>query len=72
MEMSTKITIILNGHPHETGDGGTVESLLRDLGMDGKPLVVELDEVAVFPRDYAHTAVPAGARVEMVVLAAGG
>jgi len=72
MEMNTKISIILNGRPHEADDGATVESLLRELGMEGKPLVVELNEVVVFPRDYAHTAVPAGARLEIVVLAAGG
>ena len=66
------MTIILNGRPHGTNDGATVESLLRELGMNEKPLVVELNEVAVLPREYAQTAVPAGARVEIVVLAAGG
>lgn len=70
--MKTNATITLNGQPHGIGVPLTVAGLLDSLGMAGKPVVVELDEVAVFPRDFAQTPVVDGARVEIVVLAAGG
>ncbi len=50
----------------------SVNELLESLGFGGKPVVVELDEEAVFPRDFATTMVGDGARVEVVALAAGG
>jgi sulfur carrier protein len=65
-------TITLNGSPHPLADDTTVASLLDALGLSGKPVVVELDGEAVFPRDHAQTLVADGARVEIVTLAAGG
>lgn len=50
----------------------TVDALLESIGFGGKPCVVELDEQAVFPRDFGSTVVGEGARVEVVTLAAGG
>lgn len=70
--MSPNATITLNGQPHGIEVPMTVAGLLRSLGMEGKPVVVELDEVAVFPREFSHTSVADGAKVEIVVLAAGG
>jgi thiamine biosynthesis protein ThiS len=49
-----------------------VGALLASLGLEGKPVVVELDEQAVFPRDYAIVEVRSGSKVELVTLAAGG
>jgi thiamine biosynthesis protein ThiS len=72
MEMNPNATIMLNGQSHGIELPMTVGGLLCSLGMEGKPVVVELDEVAVFPRDFPRTPVPDGARVEIVVLAAGG
>ena len=64
--------IYLNGNPHELDSPSTVSELLEGIGFGGKPVVVELNEQAVFPRDYAVTRVEDGARVEVVTLAAGG
>lgn len=64
--------IILNGTPHEITSAMAVADLLASLGLAGKPVVVELDEQAVFPRDYEKLQVSEGARVEVVTLAAGG
>ena len=66
------MTITLNGNPHELEGELSIYSLLASLGMEGRPVVVELDEQAVFPRDYEQTLVGNGARVEIVALAAGG
>ncbi len=64
--------IQLNGQPHGIGSEISVLELLESLGLGGKPVVVELNEEAVFPRDYANARIAAGARVEIVTLAAGG
>ncbi len=66
------MNITLNGTPHEITGPMSLSSLLESLGLAGKPVVIELDEQAVFPRDYDATAVADGSRVEVVTLAAGG
>jgi sulfur carrier protein len=64
--------IILNGNPHEIAQSMTLTALLADIGLGGKPVVVELDQQAVFPRDYPEVTFTDGAKVEIVMLAAGG
>ncbi len=71
MEMNP-VSIRLNGSPHSLDSPMPLSSLLESLGLAGKPVVVELDENAVFPMDYPNLIVGDGARVEVVVLAAGG
>ncbi len=66
------ITIILNGAPCQFAGPIMVTDLLESLGLGAKPVVVELNEMVVFPRDYALTPVTDGARLEVVTLAAGG
>lgn len=65
-------TITLNGSPHSVVGAISLARLLENIGLAGKPVVVELNEEAVFPRDYCQTLVEPGARVEIVTLAAGG
>ena len=67
-----RMMIQLNGQQHEIGSEISVLELLESLGLGGKPVVVELNEGAVFPRDYATAGITDGARVEIVMLAAGG
>ena len=64
--------ISLNGQPHELAAPVSVERLLQDVGLGGKPVVVELNLEAIFPRDFPATQVNGGDRVEIVTLAAGG
>lgn len=66
------MTIILNGQPHALEGQTSIRQLLSHLGMEARPVVVELDERALFPRDYDHTLLADGSRVEIVALAAGG
>lgn len=68
----TAITIQLNGRPHPLPAPLNLAELLDTLGLAGKPVVVELDLAAVFPRDFAAATVRDGSRVEIVTLAAGG
>ena len=70
--MSQTATITLNGAPHPIAGPITLATLLENLGLAGKPVVVELNEQAVFPRDYPQTLVEPESRLEIVTLAAGG
>ena len=66
------MTITLNGKPHELVGPMTIRELLVELGFEGKPVVVELNQEPVFPRDHDQTRVEADSKVEIVALAAGG
>jgi sulfur carrier protein len=73
MEITTStMTIYLNGISHPIETVVTLSELLENLGFSGKPVVVELNEQAIFPRDYPTVLIEEGARVEIVTLAAGG
>ena len=62
----------LNGTPHPIDGPIPLDRLLDSLGLAGKPVVAELNKLAVFPREYPQTIVEPGARLEIVTLAAGG
>ena len=64
--------ILLNGQPHQFEGEATVAALLAILGLDRKPVVVELDGEALTQADHPRAALTEGARVEVIVLAAGG
>ena len=66
------MTLQLNGVSHEIESAMSVTDLLSSIGLEGKPVVVEINEEAVFPRDYPQLMVGDGDRVEVVMLAAGG
>lgn len=70
--MSAADSIVLNGKPHPLDRELPLTGLLETLGLAGKPVVVELNQTAVFPRDYSRTSVKPGDHVEIVTLAAGG
>ncbi|MFC7337093.1 sulfur carrier protein ThiS [Haloferula chungangensis] len=50
----------------------TVDQLLHELDLAGKPVVVELNREAVLPGDYPSTPVSDGSELEIVTIAAGG
>ena len=68
----TPISIQLNGRLRPLPGPLSLAALLDSLGLAGKPVVVELNQSVVFPRDYPLTLVSDGARLEVVTLAAGG
>ena len=70
--MNPPPAITVNGTPRPLEHPCTLEQLIVSLGLAGQPVVAELNEQAVFPRDYAATTVDPGARIEIVTLAAGG
>ena len=50
----------------------TIDSLLSELDLAGKPVVVELNREAVLPADYSATSISDGSELEIVTIAAGG
>ena len=70
--MNHPITITVNGAAITVEAETTLAGLLDQLALAGRPVVIELNQQAVFPRDYANMQVADGAQVEVVTLAAGG
>lgn len=64
--------ITLNGKLQEIEKNLTIEEFLNELGFAGKPVVVEHNKDAIFPRDYRETLVQDGDLLEIISIAAGG
>jgi sulfur carrier protein len=65
--------ITVNGTPTQfSGTSATVAALLDFLGLTGKPVVVELNQRALFPRELASTPLAEGDVLELVQITAGG
>lgn len=63
--------ITLNGNAYET-QSITISELLAALGFASKPVVVEYNQRALFPREFSEHLIENHAKIEIVVLAAGG
>ncbi|MEO1857551.1 MAG: sulfur carrier protein ThiS [Rubritalea sp.] len=66
------MNVILNGNNHPLPEDKTVTGLLIELGLADKPLVVEHNKVATFPRDYDSTVLKDNDSLEIITIAAGG
>jgi len=65
--------ITLNGKADEQFDAPlTVAAMLEALGLTGQSVLVELNEIALRPREFATSEVSEGAQVEIIRVAAGG
>ena len=64
--------ILLNGKSRGLESATTIEALLRELGLDGRPVLVEHNRKALFPREFASVEVRSGDEIEIIELAAGG
>lgn len=67
-----RMNLVINGEAREFPGSLSVAELLRELGLANKPVVVEVNQEAIFPRDHATAQLHDGATVEIVTLAAGG
>ena len=66
------MTIQLNGKDHPLESGMTVLELLNSIGLAEKPVVVELNKNALFPREYSEKKLSDGDQLEIITIAAGG
>lgn len=63
--------IQLNGDPTETS-ATTVLSLLKELGLAEKPVIIEHNQTALLKAEHTDTALSEGDSLEVITLAAGG
>ncbi len=64
--------ITLNGEKRELVEPQTVRSLLEIIGLSGKPVVVEQNQIALLPREIDSATVNDGDVIEIVQITAGG
>jgi sulfur carrier protein len=64
--------IKLNGKDHSLNKATNVETLLASIGLAGKPVIVELNKKALFPREYADSDLQDNDQLEIITIAAGG
>ena len=67
------MTLNINGEVKEFGANDLdLRSLLSEIGLAGKPVVIEMNRQAVLPGDHATTRLKEGDSLEIVMIAAGG
>jgi len=66
------IQVTINGVTREIQPPMNLRVLLASLGLEGKPVVVEINNEPVFPRDHANHSLIDGSIIEIVTLTAGG
>ncbi|MGJ8674168.1 sulfur carrier protein ThiS [Rubritalea sp.] len=66
------MSLKVNGNEQPIPTNSTVLGLLQELGFGEKPVVVEYNKIALFPRDYAETQLSNGDSIEIITIAAGG
>ncbi|QQL43796.1 sulfur carrier protein ThiS [Sulfuriroseicoccus oceanibius] len=68
------MTLTINGNDTTFGDNApaTVTDLLKHLGLEGKPVLVEHNGTALFPREFPTTNLTTSDRLELIQVAAGG
>jgi sulfur carrier protein len=66
------MTITLNGQPHTLDSETTLPELLSSLGLSNKPVIVELNQEAILPRNFTQTLIQPNDQLEIITLAAGG
>lgn len=64
--------ITVNGEQKNVAENSTIMQLLEALSLAGKPVVIEMNLVAILPREHASTIIPDAANLEIITLAAGG
>lgn len=62
----------VNGIERELKIGVSVEGVLETLGLKGMPVVVEWNEQALLPREFAGVVLSDGDVLEIVQITAGG
>ncbi|MBX3358900.1 MAG: sulfur carrier protein ThiS [Phycisphaeraceae bacterium] len=64
--------IVVNGEQRNAAEGATVESLLKELGLDRQPCAVEVNQRLVTKAKHGLEPLREGDRVEVVTLVGGG
>jgi sulfur carrier protein len=65
-------SIVVNGEPRAVAAGSTALDLLVELGLDRRPVAVEINEQVVPRADLGGCMLSSGDRLEIVTLVGGG
>ena len=68
----TSMTITVNGEERRVAAGSNVATLLAELGLGDRPVLVERNGAALFPREFAAAVLAPGDRLEIIRIVAGG
>ena len=66
------ISVVVNGESRAVAAGATALGLLQELGLEGRPVAVELNELVVPRARLEGCVLEAGDRLEIVTLVGGG
>jgi sulfur carrier protein len=66
------MTLTVNGQTRSFDSATTIADLLESLGLTGKPVVVEHNQIALLPQEIPTTPVTEGDIIEIVQITAGG
>lgn len=66
------ITLTINGEQQEVQKGLSLRSLLINLGLGEKPVVVELNHQALSPSEFEEKILNERDELEIITIAAGG
>lgn len=66
------ISVVVNGESRTVAAGATALWLLQELGLEGRPVAVEVNELVVPRTRLAGCVLQAGDRLEIVTLVGGG
>jgi thiamine biosynthesis protein ThiS len=70
--METMLRLTVNGESRAAPEGATVGDLVKDLGLTGKAVAVELNQQVVPRREHGQALLHDGDVVEVVTLVGGG
>ena len=66
------MTLTINGDTREFSSSITLPSLLKELGLEGKPVVIELNREALAPSEFENRDLRDGDALEIITIPAGG
>jgi thiamine biosynthesis protein ThiS len=66
------MTITLNGNKRDFPNPLNMPALLEAVGLSGKPVIVEHNQIALLPREIQTAQVNEGDVIEIVQITAGG
>ncbi|MEJ6580266.1 MAG: sulfur carrier protein ThiS [Akkermansiaceae bacterium] len=64
--------LIINGESREFEQALTLPGLLKSLGLEGKPVVIEHNRAALAPSEFEERELSEGDSLEIITIAAGG
>lgn len=70
--MTHEFSVMINGTPRDVSQGATAQDVVKLLGLQERPVAVEVNMQVVPRRELAACLLSAGDRLEIVTLVGGG